>query len=36
MKKFLPGKRFSSDEEVQEAVTTRFEEQSKDSFFPGG
>jgi hypothetical protein len=33
--KFLPGKRFSSDEEVKEAVTTRFEEQSKD-FFPRG
>jgi hypothetical protein len=35
MKKFLRGKRFSSDEEVNEAVTTWFEEQSKD-FFPGG
>ena len=34
-KKFLRGKRFSSDEEVKEAVTTWFEEQSKD-FFPGG
>jgi len=33
MKKFLRGKRFSSDEEVQEAVTTWFEEQSKDLFF---
>ena len=37
MKKFLRGKRFSSDEEVKEAVTTWFEEQSKDFiFFPGG
>jgi hypothetical protein len=35
MKKFLRGKRFSSDEEVKEAVTTWFEEQSKD-FFPRG
>jgi histone-lysine N-methyltransferase SETMAR len=35
MKKFLRGKRFSSDEEVQEPVTTRFEEQSKDFFFQG-
>ena len=35
IKKFLRGKRFSSDEEVKEAVTTWFEEQSKD-FFPGG
>ena len=35
MKKFLQGKRFSSDEEVKEAVTTWFEEQSKD-IFPGG
>jgi len=34
-KKFLRGKRFSSDEEVKEVVTTWFEEQSKD-FFPGG
>ena len=33
--KILWGKRFSSDEEVKEAVTTRFEEQSKD-FFPRG
>jgi histone-lysine N-methyltransferase SETMAR len=33
MKKFLWGKRFSSDEEVKEAVTTWFEEQSKDFFF---
>jgi hypothetical protein len=33
MKKFLRGKRFSSDEEVKEAVTTWFEEQSKDFFF---
>jgi histone-lysine N-methyltransferase SETMAR len=32
-KKFLRGKRFSSDEEVKEAVTTWFEEQSKDFFF---
>ena len=36
MEKFLWGKRFSSDEEVKEAVTTWFEEQSKDFFFPGG
>jgi len=36
MKKFLRGKRFSSDQEVKEAVTTWFEEQSKDFFFPGG
>jgi len=35
MKKFLRGKRFSSDEEVKEAVTTWFEEQSKDFFFQG-
>jgi len=35
MKKFLQGKQFSSDEEVKEAVTTWFEEQSKDFFFPG-
>jgi hypothetical protein len=35
MKKFLRGKRFSSDEEVNEAVTTWFEEQSKDFFFQG-
>ena len=35
MKKFLCGKRFSSDEEVKEVGTTRFEEQSKDFFFPG-
>ena len=34
MKKFLRGKRFPSDEEVKEAVTTWFEEQSKD-FFQG-
>ena len=33
MKKFLRGKRFSSDEEVKEAVTTWFEEQSKYIFF---
>jgi hypothetical protein len=36
MKKFLRGKRFSSDEEVKEAVTTWFEEQSKEFFFPRG
>jgi phage terminase large subunit-like protein len=36
MKKFLRGKRFSSDEEVKDAVTTWFEEQSKDFFFPEG
>jgi len=36
MKKFLRGKRFSSDEEVQVAVTTWFEEQSKDFFFSRG
>ena len=35
MKKFLRGKRFSSDEEVKEAVTTWFEEQSKDFFSRG-
>jgi len=35
MKKFLRGKRFSSDEEVKEVVTTWFEEQSKDFFFQG-
>jgi len=35
MKKILPGKRFSSDDEVKETVTTWFEEQTKD-FFPGG
>jgi len=35
MKKFLRGKRFSSDEEVKEAVTTWFEEQSKDFIFQG-
>jgi len=34
-KKFLRGKRFSSDGEVKEAVTTWFEEQSKDFFFQG-
>jgi len=33
MKKFLRGKRFSSDEEVKEAVMTWFEEQTKDFFF---
>jgi len=32
MKKFLRGKRFSSDKEVKEAVMTWFEEQSKDFF----
>jgi len=36
MKKFVQGKRFLSDEEVKEAVTTWSEEQSKDFFFPGG
>jgi histone-lysine N-methyltransferase SETMAR len=36
MKKFLRGKRFSSDEEVTKAVTTWFEEQSKDFFFLQG
>ena len=36
MKTFLRGKRFSSDEEVKEAVMTWFEEQSEDFFFPGG
>jgi hypothetical protein len=35
MKKFLRGKRFSSDEETKEAVTTWFEEQSKDFFSRG-
>jgi hypothetical protein len=35
VKKFLRGRRFSSDEEVKEAVTTWFEEQSKDFFFQG-
>jgi len=35
IKKFLRGKRFSSDEEVKEAVTTWFEEQSKIFFFQG-
>jgi len=34
MKKFLRGKRFSSDEKFKEAVTTWFEEQTKD-FFQG-
>jgi hypothetical protein len=33
--KFLRGKRFSSDEEVNEAVTTWFAEQSKDFFSMG-
>ena len=36
MKKFLRGKYFSSDEEVKKAVTTWFEEQSKDFFFSRG
>ena len=36
MKKFLRSKRLSSDEEVEEAVTTWFEEQSKDFFFLQG
>jgi len=36
MNKFLRDKRFSSDEEVKEAVTTWFEEQSKDVFFSKG
>jgi len=35
MKKILRGKRFSSDEEVKEAVKTWFEEQSKDFYFQG-
>jgi len=35
MKKFLRGKRFSIDEEVKQAVTTWFEEQSKDFFSQG-
>jgi len=35
MKKFLWGKRFSSEEEAKEAVTTWFEEQSKDFFSQG-
>ena len=35
MKEFLRGKRFSSDEEVKEEVTTWFEEQSKDFFSRG-
>jgi hypothetical protein len=34
-KTFLRGKRFSSDEDVKEAVTTWFEEQSKDFFSMG-
>jgi len=34
MKKFLRGKRFSSDE-VKEEDTTWFEEQPKDFFFQG-
>ena len=35
MKEFLRSKRFSSDEEVKEPVTTWFEEQPKDFFFQG-
>ena len=35
MKTFLGVKRFSSDEEVKEAITTLFEEQSKDFFSRG-
>jgi histone-lysine N-methyltransferase SETMAR len=35
MKKFIQGKRFSSYEEVKEAVMTWFEEQSKDFFSRG-
>jgi len=35
MKIFLWGKRFSSDEEVKEAVMNWFEEQSKIFFFQG-
>jgi len=35
MKTFLRGKRFSSDEEVKEAVLTWLEEQSKDIFSRG-
>jgi len=35
MKKCLRGKRFSSDEEVKEAVMTWLEEQSKHFFFQG-
>jgi hypothetical protein len=34
-KKCLRGKGFSSDEDVKEAVTTWFEEQSKDFFSMG-
>jgi hypothetical protein len=34
-KKFLRVKRFSSDEDVKEVVTTWFEEQSKDYFSTG-
>jgi hypothetical protein len=35
MKKFLQGKRFSSDEEVKEAVTTWFEERQNIFFLQG-
>jgi hypothetical protein len=35
MKKFIRGKRFSSDEEVKEAVTTWFEEKKKEFFSRG-
>jgi hypothetical protein len=35
MQKFLRGKRFSSDEDVKEAITTWVEEQSKYFFFHG-
>ena len=35
MKKFLRGKRFSSDEDVKEAVTIWFQEQSRDFFSRG-
>jgi len=35
MKKIFRGKRFSSNEEVKEAVTTWFEEQSKYFFSRG-
>jgi hypothetical protein len=35
MKKFLGDKRFSSDEDVTEAVMTWFQEQSKDFFSMG-
>ena len=35
MKKCFRGKRFSSNEEVKEAVTTWYDEHSKDFFFRG-